>query len=157
MHFPVDPNKRNGMWDKLETSLSTEENCFVVSGGVFNINAKSHKLSVREASEVVEKLKGSDYVRVGVSRNQPLPAHFSLVFESDSSATVVEYIAMANQSSGSVTKEKIKRDACLIADTVFYDCPNIKNIHFPIGLGSELIDIYEFQDKDEFTTIRKVS
>jgi hypothetical protein len=157
MHFPVDPNKRDGLWDKLETSLSTEDNCFVVSGGVFNANAKSSKLSVRDANEVVTKLKGSDYVRVGVSRNQPLPAHFSLVLESDSSATVVDYIAMANQSGGSVTREKIKKDACLIADTVFYDCPDIKIIHFPIKLGSEVIDIYEFQDKNEHTVIRKVS
>ena len=67
----------------------------------------------------MEELKGSDYVRIGVSRNQPLPPHFALKFESDNSAFVVDYIAIANQPDGNVTKEKIKKDACLIADTVF--------------------------------------
>lgn len=157
MHFPVDPYKKEGVWGKLEISLVVDENCFVVHKGLYNANAKSKKLSEKEANEIVEVLKGSDYVRVGVSRNQPLPAHFALKLESDNSAFLINYIAIANQPDGSVTKEKIKKDACLIADTVFYDCPNIESIHFPIGLGSEIIDIYEFQDKNDFTVIRKIS
>ena len=79
------------------------------------------------------------------------------MFISDDSAKVVEYIAMASESGGSITEEKIKKDACLIADTVFYDRPNIKTIDIPIRLGPEIIDIYEFQGKNEVTTIRKVS
>jgi hypothetical protein len=157
MHFPVDPNKRDGIWDKLETSLATEENCFVIGNGAFQADAVSRKLSGTSAKEVVERLKKYDYVRVGVSRNQPLPAHFSVVFKSNNSATVVEYIAMASEPGGSVTKEKIKKDACLIADTVFYDSPNTQTIHIPIRLGSEIIDIYEFKDNNEVTTIRRVS
>ena len=157
MHFPVDPNKRDGIWDKLETSLATEENCFIIGNGAFQFDAVSRKLSESSAREVVDRLKKSDYVRVGVSRNQPLPAHFSVMFKSDNSATVVEYIAMASEPGGSVSKEKIKKDACLIADTVFYDCPNTETIHIPIRLGSEIIDIYEFKVDNEITTIRKAS
>ncbi len=157
MHFPVDPYKRDGIWSKLEASLSVDENCFVVRNGVFHGNARSKTITENEANEIVKKLKSYDYVRIGVSRNQPLPAHFALMFESDTSAIVVDYIAIANQPDGSVTKEQIKKDACLIADTVFYDCPNIESIHFPIGLGTEIIDIYEFQDKNDHTVIRKNS
>ena len=143
------------MWEKLENSFSHEENVFVVSGGFFDFSAKSKLIDPEKARGLILQLKSCDYVRVGASRNAPLPPHFAAKFYSNEKAKIFEYISLASRPDGGVDSVKIKRDLLLMADAMFFDNPDLQEIEFPSELDIGPIEGYGFEVGENVSILKR--
>jgi hypothetical protein len=124
MYMPVDPKSVNGMWDKLLSSLSSQNTCLVVSDGQFNKGLQAVQLSRSEAEELLGKLKSRDYVRVGSAHMSPVPAHFSLDLTSGV-GRLMELISL------SPDEDRLKNDISLICQFSFFENKDMKELIIP--------------------------
>ena len=156
MYFLMDPNKKQEMWLKLEKSLTTEKNCFVITDGIYNPNASSKVISLEDARKFITKLKNLDYVRIGISKNYPLPPYFAIKCCSKTEVKIIEYITLTNQFDNIIDEKKIKKDLYLIADIAFFEKSDLKKILFPSKLNPEISDIYQINIDENISILSKI-
>ncbi|WP_163391051.1 hypothetical protein [Enterovibrio norvegicus] len=124
MFMPVNPNSAEGMWDKLQESLTRQSICLVISQGKLNVDNTAKSLSEYEAELFTIQLKGRDYVRVGCSRLNPMPAHFSIDI-SECVGRVMELVSLA------LDDENLRRDMSLVCQFAFYENKDMNALVLP--------------------------
>lgn len=125
MFIPVEPNSVSGIWDKLQRSLSEQSLCLVVSDGKQIENPADTRLSTDEATDLIDKLKSRDHVRVGTIRTEPTPSHFSINLDGNN-GELMEFVAMSSD------KERIRKDLSLVLQFTFFEIKDIGELLIPL-------------------------
>ncbi|GAA6152200.1 hypothetical protein [Pseudoteredinibacter isoporae] len=124
MYMPVDPNSIDGMWDKLLQSLSSQKSCVVVSDGQASDKPIDQNLSYEEAESLLAKLKSREYVRIGSSRMNPVPAHFAIEF-TDSTGRLMELISLVSEV------DRLRNDVSLVCQFSFFENKKLEKLVIP--------------------------
>lgn len=151
MYLPVDPNSVDGMWDKLFQSFTSQKICIVVSGGLAGDELAEQTLSQKQAGEILANLKSREYVRIGSSRMNPVPAHFAVDI-AGSAGRLMELISL------SPDKERLRNDVLLVCQFSFFENKAMKKLAIPFVVqGLEDPELrFEVDDDAEITMAYRV-
>lgn len=126
MLIPLDPKKNPSYWENFEENLLSTKNAFVILNSS-KIDS-SFKVNIKIIQDLIKRMKGADYVRLGSNRGVLIPMHFSLKFLNAHIATVCDLILLSNSD------EEIKNNLLFLSDLAFLENPNLKELIVPIQI-----------------------
>lgn len=152
MYLPLDPNKVEGMWDKLANSLLLNNFVYLINDNNKNETAKPKKLSHNEVNSLIFKMKKADYTRIGSSKMMPIPTHFAIKLGENNEGELVELIVMDN------AEDTVRSALNFVIQLSFFEIKNLKKLVIPFnikGVNDPEVNIITTEDEKKMIIIRK--
>jgi len=126
MYTLIDPNRSRNFWEKFRQDLVTNRSCYIIVDGKQNFDTKNILLNFNDVNKSIERMKKTDYVRLGSSRTMPIPPHFAINFLDANKAILLELIVIDNNL------QEISNAVNLIIQLSFYENPALMELRIPL-------------------------
>ena len=126
MYIPVDPKKISSLWENFGKSLQIADHAVIVSAGILTANSVAHRMSQADANDLIARMNGLPYVRVGTAKMNAVPPHFGVCVDaSGNKAILMEFIVLEH------SPERLHRDLHFIIDFIFFEIPALQDFVIP--------------------------
>lgn len=150
MYIPIDPQKSEDYWGKLEKSLESNKLSYIIIDGKSIENTMSRCLSSTDVSKLISRLKLMDYVRLGSNHNNLMPCHFTLKLNKNKQEALLQDLIARDNSF-----EQINDDLFFIIDFSFFEIPTLKILRIPMKMETISISSeFKIEIDKEFEEIK---
>jgi len=131
--FPEDPNMRTSLWSSLLLQLSSAEMCYLVAEGCPNLLTHGVRLSRRDASRLIDRLRRADICRLSASHGNLVSPHFAAT-GAHNEAILTDLIVYPSTPDNRASDEHIHRDLETAAASLLYAPPKFMKVRIPIDV-----------------------